>query len=344
MDIQSEIIVSDSSTDSSPEIAKKHNVILVKHDKKGYGIAYLEGIKKSKGKYLFFADPDGSYGFKEIPTFLNALKNGNDFVIGNRFAGIMEPDSMPWLHKHIGNPILSFILRLFYKGGIKDAHCGMRAIHRDKLDELKLKTVGMEFASEMIVKAIKHGLKIEQLPIHYYKRKGKSKLNTFADGWRHFRFLLLFSPLFLFFIPGLISFIAGFLTLLWLYFGNPTILGITLYFHPMFFSSLLIIIGYQLIIFSVFAKTYAIHHLGEKSQMMKKITHFMTIEKAGMVGIFFGVFGVVIYLSITVKWVQSGFGALNEIKNSIVALTLIVIGIQTVFSSFMISILGIEEK
>ncbi len=246
-EINGEIIVSDSSMDRSPEIARDQGVILVKHDKEGYGMAYLEGFKAVSGRYIFCVDPDGSYDFAEIPHFLNYLRSGYDFVIGNRFKGRMAQGAMPWLHRYIGNPLFSFMLRMFFKEKISDVHCGMRAIKKEALDGLNLKTLGMEFASEMVIKAVKKKLKIKELPIDYHKRQGKSKLRSFADGWRHLRFMLLYSPLFLFFIPGVFLFSLGLLTMFWLYFNSPILLGIKLFYHPMFLSSVLVIIGYQII-------------------------------------------------------------------------------------------------
>ncbi|MDP2925798.1 MAG: glycosyltransferase [Nanoarchaeota archaeon] len=341
--INAEIIVSDSSCDSSPDIARENKVKLVKHDKVGYGIAYLEGFKEAKGKYIFMADADLTYDFKEIPNFLKYLREGYDFVIGDRFAYKMEKGTMSWSHKYIGNPILSGILRLFYGTSVKDSHCGMRAISREALDKLNLRTTGMEFASEMVIKAVKNHLKIKEVPIKYYPRKGESKLRSFSDGWRHLRFMLLYSPLFLFFIPGLILFLVGLELMLWFYFGSPEVLGIKLYYHPMFFSSLSIIIGYQLIVFAFFTKTYAITHLGEENDFMNRLHRFLTIEKVSLFGIFISLLGLIIYIMILLKWLKSGFGELEQIKNSILGLTLLAIGIQTIFSSFMLSILGIKE-
>ncbi len=341
--LSAEIIVSDSSTDSSPKIAKQHKVKLIKHDKEGYGNAYLQAFPHAKGKYLFLADADGTYDPREIPRFINELKQGNDFVIGNRFKGKIEEGSMPWHHRHIGNPILSSLLRIFFKTKIHDTLCGMRAIKNSALQKLSLKTTGMEFAYEMIIKAIKNNLKIKELPINYSKRLGISKLRSFADGWRHLRFMLLYSPLYLFFLPGIILSLLGLISMLWFYLANPKILGFQLYFHPMFLSSLMLIIGYQLIIFTLFARSYALNHLEEKSELITKITKHITIEKASVAGLLLALIGSLIYLTIFIKWLTKGFPALNEIKNSILALTLIVMGVQTIFSSFMLSILGIKK-
>ncbi len=342
--LSAEIIVSDSSTDKSPEIAKKENVILVKHDKEGYGVAYLEAFKVARGKYIFMADADASYDFSEILNFVNQLKNGFDMAIGNRFAGKMHGQAMTFSHKYIGNPVLSFLLRLFFKTKIRDSQCGLRAIKKDCLEKLNLQTTGMEFASEMLVKALKNNLKIKELAIDYYPRKGETKIRSMADAWRHIRFMLLYSPLFLFFIPGVILLLVGTVSTAWLYFGVPKIFGVALFYHPMFFSSLLIIAGYQLIIFSAFAKTYAITHLKDRSKNFEKLFKYITIERAGVLGLVTALAGILIFIFIIANWIKLGFPALNEIKNSIIASTLLIVGIQTFFSSFMLSILGIKER
>jgi glycosyltransferase involved in cell wall biosynthesis len=317
--LSAEIIISDSSTDKSPEIAlrfaqdkqENFNVILVKHDKEGYGMAYLEAFKIAKGKYIFMADADASYSFKEVPKFIKELENGFDMAIGNRFAGKIQANAMTFSHKYIGNPILSFILRLFFRTKIRDSQCGMRAIKNDLLKKLNLQTTGMEFASEMIVKALKNDLKIKELPIDYFPRKGKSKMHSLSDAWRHIRFMLLYSPLYLFLLPGIIIFIFG----------------IAMYFlNHRYASSLLVITGYQLITFSGFSKIYSITHLGEQDKILEKLFKYITIERAGVLGIILVVAGFFVF------------------KNSILALTLMVLGVQTIFSAFMMSILGIKEK
>ncbi|MBI3290966.1 glycosyltransferase family 2 protein [Candidatus Falkowbacteria bacterium] len=342
--INGEVIVSDSSQDGSADIAQSLGAGVIRHNKLGYGNAILEGLKACRGEYIFIADADGTYDFKEISNFLETLKQGNDMVIGNRLAGKMEKGAMPRLHRFFGNPALSFLLRLFFKAKIRDAHSGMRAIRKEAINQLGLRTTGMEFASEMIIKAVKNKLKIKELPINYYNRKGDSKLRTWADGWRHLRFMLLYSPLFLFFIPGATLFLVGLVLTALLYFDIVAVFGLRLFYHPMFLTISLIIVGYQLIIFSVFAKTYAITHLGEESKPMNYIHHYVTIEKAILAGLIFGGIGVFIYLYIFIKWLSSGFQALEEIENSLIALALIIFGIQTVFSSFMLSILGIKER
>jgi glycosyltransferase involved in cell wall biosynthesis len=189
--LKAEIIVSDSSTDRSPDIALEEKVILAKHGKEGYGNAYLEGFKVTNGKYIIMLDADGSYDSKKIPRFIYLLGNGNDFVIGNRFCGEMEKGAMPFVRKYIGNPALSLILKVLFGGKIDDSQCGMRGIKKEALEKLNLTSTGMEFASEMIVKALARKFKIAETPVNYRVRIGESKLKVFRDGWRHLRFMIL---------------------------------------------------------------------------------------------------------------------------------------------------------
>lgn len=337
------IVVDNGSSDQSKSIAKEAAVRLIEEPEQGYGSSCRAGLNAATGKYLFLADADGSYNFQEIPFFLNELRRGYDFVIGNRFAGTIEKGAMPWMHRYIGNPILSGLLRLFFKGTIHDAHCGMRAICTEKLHSLNLKTAGMEFASEMVIAVEKKKLSIKELPINYHKRQGRSKLNSLTDGWRHLRFMLLYSPLFLFFLPGIFSFLIGSILFTLTYFNLVTIGTIQLQNHPLFLFSLMIITGYQLIFFSLFTKTYAITHLNDKPTL-DPIYKYITIENASIIGIMMGALGLTIYGIIFFKWINAGPDQLFEIKNAILGLTLLCLGTQTIFSSFMLSILGIKEK
>lgn len=338
-----EIIVSDSSVDRSPEIAREKKTVLVKHDKAGYGNAYLEAFKKANGEHLFLADADGTYEFSEIPEFIEYLQEGYDLVIGDRFGGNMKDGSMPALHKLVGNPLLSLIFRVLFHSNIRDTHCGMRAIRRQALDRLELHTTGMEFASEMLIQAAKKNLKVKQLPINYRARIGASKLSSFTDGWRHLRFMLLYSPSHLFLAPGLALMILGALLMLGIYLDKLTIFGIRLYFHTMFIASMMIILGYQLAIFSLFAKSYAINHLGETSRLLTEFYRHFTIEKAIILGAGFGVISLAALLNAFYHWWASGFQHIFLIETFIIATTLGVVSVQTIFSSFMLSVIGIRK-
>lgn len=329
--INGEIIVSDSSIDSSPDIAKKLGVKLVKHDLKGYGRACLEGFKIAQGKYIFMADADGTYDFNEIPNFIKYLDQGYDFVIGNRLQGKIEKNAMPWLHQYFGNPALSFLLRLFFKSPVADAHSGMRAIRRSSLSLLNLRTTGMEFASEMIIKAAQERLKIKELPIDYYKRKGISKLKSFSDGWRHLRFMLMFAPNYLFLIPGILLVILG-------------LLLIVLFIDHVVYGCFLLIIGYQIFSLGIFSKTY-MKSAGfiKQDKIVDFLARVIKFETGIFLGIVFLLFGLLIQLEFIFGFLQQN---LNIPPNSLIliALTLAIIGIQTMFFSFLISILLLEKN
>lgn len=339
--LSAQIIVSDSSTDKSPQIAKRENVMLVKHDLEGYGRAYLEGFKHAKGQYIFMADADCSYDFNEIPRFARELENGYDLLIGNRLGGNIEKDAMPWANRHIGTPVLSLMLKMFFGANIQDSQSGMRAIKKESLQKLNLQTGGMEFASEIIVKAVRSNLKIKELPIQYYKRKGQSKLRPLKDAYKHIRFMLLCSPLFLFFIPGLALWLIGIMSIVFLYATPVTIFSAVLSYHPMFASSLLIITGYQLIALAGFAKVYSMNFLKEEDKRFEKLFKYITIEKASVLGLLITTCGISI-CAVTIMRLLAGGAQPNEIKDSIIALTLIAVGMQTIFSSYMLSILGIR--
>ncbi|MDP3027725.1 MAG: glycosyltransferase family 2 protein [Nanoarchaeota archaeon] len=345
-----EIIVSDSSRDKSAEIAKKiaqnsnKKVKVIKHDLDGYGNACLKGIEHAKGKYVIIGDVDNTYDFSEIPRFIEELDKGYDLVIGSRFKGKIERGAMPFSHRYIGTPILNFLLSLFFRKKISDCNSGFRAIKKEALDKLSLKTTGMEFASEMLIKAIKNNLKIKEIPITYSKRTGNSKLKSFSDGWKHLRFMLLYSPNYVFLIPGIFLTILGFILMLLILTKSLTLFGITFQTHPMFIGSVLVILGYQLILTGFFSRIYAHNHLGEKDYNLEKMYSFFNLEKAITAGAIFLLAGLYIFLNILIKWLSTNFGELATINLSIFALTFIILGIQTIFAGFFFSILGIKEK
>lgn len=346
----SEILVVDNgSRDRSVSIIQNlqkeiPSLVLIQQPSRGYGSAYMSGLSKAQGSYIYMSDGDGTYDFALLPVFISKLKSGCDIVIGNRFASPLQKNVMPWLHRYIGNPLLSFIVRVFFKIKVRDVHCGARAITKSAFNKLPLTTAGMEFASEMIIKAARKNLSFGEVPMPYRPRIGTSKLNSFSDGWRHLRFILLYSPIYLFFLPGAVACGIGSISMLILYFSNPTIFGVTFFFHPMFLSSALVIIGYQLILFSMFSKIYAITHLGDRSTTFERLFKIFTIEKAAIAGIALSLLGGIAFIMIAARWVTSDFGQLDEIKNSILALTLLVVGMQTLFSGFMLSTLGIKES
>ncbi|MEM3703004.1 MAG: glycosyltransferase family 2 protein [Candidatus Bathyarchaeia archaeon] len=211
--VKGEVVVADNSEDETPEIAKSLGARVVTPDRRGYGYAYHYGIKHARGKYIVMGDADGTYDFLEMPKLLKPLLKGEaDLVIGSRFKGEIKKDAMPWLHRYFGNPALTAILNLFFKAGISDAHSGFRAARREALERLNLRSNGMEYASEMVLKAAWKGLKVKEVPITYHPRKGgRPKLNSFSDGWRHLKLMLIYAPARLYLPPGLALYFSGLL-------------------------------------------------------------------------------------------------------------------------------------
>jgi glycosyltransferase involved in cell wall biosynthesis len=334
------IVVDNNSTDNSANIAKKLKVKLIKEKKQGYGSALLTGFKEAKGDYIVMCDADNTYDLFELQNLIKYVSY--DIIIGNRLNGIKK-GSMPFLHRYIGNPILSFLLRKFFKINIKDAHCGFRVIKKSALEKMQLKSLGMEFASEMLIKAAKNKLKIKEVDINYYPRKGESKLNSFKDGWKHLRFMLLYSPSYLFLIPGLTLFIIGFVIMFLLLNGPIQIFNIKLDLHPMIIGSLFSIVGYQIIMLWLYAKTYSIIYLNEKDRLVNLINKIITLEKGILIGFLIFFIGLILNLNILITWINSGFGSLAELRTAIFSLTLVVLGIQSIFSSFFLSILGLKN-
>ena len=197
------IVVDNASTDRSAEVAAEHGATVVREERPGYGSAYLAGLAEAQGEFVVMGDADETYPLRELAPFVERLAAGDDLVMGSRFEGTIHGEAMPWLNRHVGNPILTGLLNVLFGVKISDAHCGMRAVRRDALDVLDLHSTGMEFASEMVFKAFRRKLRVSEIPIDYYPRVGESKLNRFGDAWRHVKFMLLYSPSWLYFVPGL---------------------------------------------------------------------------------------------------------------------------------------------
>src|SRR5205809_5020061 len=248
------VVVDNGSTDGSADLARMAGARVVSESRRGYGSAYLAGFNAARGDRIVMADADLTYDFSEIPRFLQKLDNGAELVIGNRMAKI-HPGAMPWLHRYVGNPVLTGILNLFFRAGVDDAHCGMRALRREVLPRLDLHTTGMEFASEMVIRAAKENLKIAEFPIAYHPREGQSKLASFRDGWRHLRFLLVHSPTHLFLIPG--AFLAGLGVLIMIgVLAHVSVFGRSWDVHTMIGGSLLTIVGTQILALGLCARAY----------------------------------------------------------------------------------------
>jgi len=340
--INGEIIVADNSTDKTPEIAREMGAKVVTPDKRGYGYAYLYGFRHVRGKYIVIGDADDTYDFLEIPKLLEPLKNGEaDMVIGSRFKGEILDGAMPWLHKHIGNPVLTRFLNFFFKAGVSDAHSGFRAFTKEALEKMELRGDGMEFASEMIMRAVWAGLKIKEVPITYYPRHGSEpKLNSFRDGWRHLKFMLLYTPSYLFILPGIFLFIVGIFLVLFISAGLSKFGSISLGIHSMIASSLLAVSGYHLLFLGLAGKIYRT----KKDMLSDRIANFvmerLSLERGATVGVIVFLIGFIYTINLLWKWVNSGFKSLPVLNQDVLAFTLLVIGLHTVFFSFFLSMLS----
>lgn len=340
-----EVVVCDNgSTDSSVKEAKKAGAKVVLERTIGYGSACLTGIKFAEGEWLVLGDSDGTYHFLEISRLIALLEKGFDLVIGSRFKGKIASGAMPFLNRCLGIPFLNFFLRLFYHLKISDSQSGMRALTKKTFKKLRLKTLGMEFASEMLIRAGQENLKIAEVPINYAKRLSPSKLSRFRDAWRHLRFMLLFAPTYLFLIPGLFLMSFGTFGLVALSRGPFFFLGRGFDFHSMILASLLTLLGYQIIMLGIYARVYSWVEGFVKDTFIITTLRYFQLEKGIALGAAISSIGFLIGLVTFLNWAKQGFGALWAIRPAILSMTLVVLGIQIVFSSFFLSILGIEKK
>ncbi len=340
-----EVVVADNgSSDGSPGLAEAAGARVVHAPVRGYGAAYLAGLAAARGRYLVMGDADGTYDFDLVPAFVAGLKEGNDLVLGSRFAGRILPGAMPWLHRYVGNPILTGILGVFFGQRVTDAHCGMRALTRDAHQRMQLRTTGMEYASEMIAMAIRQGMKLGEIPITYHPREGESKLRSFRDGWRHLRFMLLLSPTPLFLVPGLIAVVLGLAGLIVLLPGPRVAFGMTFDFHFMFVASALAILGVQLLGLGFSAKAYARTELHLGDPWLAFLDRWFTLERGIVLGAGLLAAGVGINAKILVSWLAVGRGELFAVRPALVGLTLFVVGVQVVFGSFFISVVRDDAR
>ncbi|MCW3014788.1 MAG: glycosyl transferase family 2 [Solirubrobacterales bacterium] len=341
--IAGEVVVADNaSTDRSAELATAAGARVVHEPRRGYGSAYMAGFAAARGKYIVMGDADLTYDFNEIPRFVEELDKGAELVMGDRMDNI-KPGAMPWLHRYVGNPVLSGILNGFFKTGISDAHCGMRALRRDVLPRLDLRTTGMEFASEMVIRAGKENLRIAEFPIDYHPRGGESKLDTWRDGWRHLRFLLVHSPTHLFVLPGVVLSALGLLIAL-ISVSGVEVFGRQWQLHTTVGGSMLMIVGVQVVALGLCAHAYGSYFMGEKDAWFDRMRARYRLEHGLLLGAASASVGLVTGIVIFGIWINSGFGSLSEERLAILATTLVVIGLQTIFSSFLLSILGLRRR
>jgi hypothetical protein len=338
-----EVVVSDNgSTDGSGELAARAGARVTCEPRPGYGSAYLAGFKAARGHYIVMVDADLTYDFADIPRFVAELEGGAQMVIGDRMDNI-QPGAMPWLHRYVGNPILTGLLNLFFRTGVKDAHCGMRALRRDLLPRLDVRTTGMEFASEMVIRAAQEGLDIRQVPIEYRPRTGQSKLKSFRDGWRHLRFLLVHSPTHLFIIPGAAMALLGTMITLAVL-AQVDVLGREWDIHAIIGGGLLMVVGTQVLALGLCAHAYGTYFMGGRDPWFDRMRARFRLEHGLLLGAGILVVGLVLGGVVVATWINRGFGSLGEERLAVVGATLTIVGIQVFFSSFLLSILGLRRR
>jgi glycosyltransferase involved in cell wall biosynthesis len=343
MGVSGEVVVADNdSEDDSARLAERAGARVVVERRRGYGSAYLAGFAGSRGRYIVMADADLTYDFDEIPRFVAELEAGAEMVIGDRMDNI-HPGAMPWLHRYVGNPILTGLLNLLFRTGISDAHCGMRALRRDVLPRLDLRTTGMEFASEMVIRASKEKLKIAEFPIEYHPRGGESKLSSFRDGWRHLRFLLVHSPNHLFIAPGAV--LAGLGTLIIVVVESGVdLFGRNWGVHAIIGGALLMIVGTQVLALGLCAHAYGTYFMGERDPWFDRMRARFRLEHGLLLGGLFVLIGIGLGVVILVSWIAHGFGSLSYERLAVVAASVLIVGIQIFFSAFLLSILGLRRN
>jgi glycosyltransferase involved in cell wall biosynthesis len=335
------IVVDNGSTDGSGDLARAAGATVVDEPRRGYGSAYLAGLDAASGEYIVMVDADLTYDFEEIPRFVEALENGAQLVVGNRMHDI-QPGAMPFLSR-IGNPLLSGFLNALHRTNVRDVHCGMRALRRDVLPVLNLRTVGMEFASEMVIRATREHLDVQEVPIALHPRVGESKLSPFRDGWRHLRVILVYNPTFLFLIPGAIMFAIGSIITL-LVFADVPLFGRNLYTHSLIVGCLLILLGVQAIGLGLSARAFGVYFISEQDQLFQKLRARLRLEHGLLLALIVAVVGLALIAVIVGRWASGGFGSLSEIRLAILAATIISVAAQIFFTSFLLSIIGLRRR
>ena len=335
------IVVDNGSTDGSGALAREAGAVVVDEPRRGYGSAYLAGLAAAHGDFIVMLDADLTYDANEIPRFVHELEEGAQVVVGNRLEGV-QPGAMPWLSR-VGNPLLSGFLNALHGTNIRDVHCGLRAVRRDVLPVLDLRTVGMEFASEMVIRATRENLEVRELPIELHPRVGTSKLSPFRDGLRHLRVILVYNPTFLFLLPGAVMLAVGSLITL-LVFVHVPIFGRGLFIHSLILGCLLVIVGVQAIGFGLCARTFGVYFISEQDEYFNRLRARFRLEHGLLAAAAIGVAGIVLFAVVVGRWVSEGFGALGEARLAILAATLIAVATQVFFTSFLISILGLRRR
>ncbi len=335
------IVVDNGSDDGSAELARAAGATVIEEPRRGYGQAYLTGFEAASGEYIVMIDADLTYDFEEIPRFVAELDDGAELVMGNRLSDI-QPGAMS-LTSRVGNPIMTGVLNLVHRSPVGDAHCGMRAFRRDVLERLDLHSTGFEFASEMVIRASKARLEVREFPIKLHPRGGDSKLAPFRDGWRHLRLILVHSPNALFILPGLVMTTLGVL-IGGTVFAHVSLFGRAWYLHALIGAAALVIIGAQVISLGLCGRAYSTFVMGEHDRLFERLGQRFGLGHALLVGVTVGLAGLTLGAFVIASWISNGFGALGDERLALVAMTLVVIGIQIFFTSFLISLLGLRRS
>ena len=333
------VVVDNGSTDRSAEIAAAHGARVVAEPRKGYGSAYLTGLEAARGEYVVMGDADETYPLEELAPFVERLEQGDDLVMGSRFKGTIHGDAMPFLNRFVGNPILTGMLNLLFGVKVSDAHCGMRAIRREAAAGLDLHSTGMEFASEMVFKAYRRGMTVSEIPINYYPRTGESKLNRFGDAWRHVRFMLLYSPSWLYLVPGALMLGLGFAGMIVLASGPVDVFGRSWQIHTMLGFVALTLIGAQVIQLGVFARTYARIQIGERDPFLERLGRGLSLEHGLLLGGTLVLLALAGFFAVGTEWALEGFGTLGRAYETALLATVLGLGIQVIFGAFFLALL-----
>ena len=347
--IAGEIVIADNgSTDGSQAIACAHGAKVIDVADRGYGNALMAGIRAARGAYVIMGDSDDSYDFSALGGFVGRLRDGFDLVMGNRFAGGIAPGAMPALHRYLGNPVLSALGRVFFGTACHDFNCGLRAFRREAILALDLQAPGMEFASEMVVKATLHGVAVTEVPTSLTAdgRGPSSHLRTWRDGWRHLRFMLWFSPRWLFFYPGVALFVGGLAGMAWLLPGERRLGAIGLDIHTLFYASLAVVVGFQLMTFWLFARIYGVREgIAPSDTRFPSLVSLFTLEAGLIASAVLLLAGVGLGSSAFAYWGSENFGGLvpsEAMRLVIPSGTLILLAFQTASSAFFLSVLEIR--